>query len=55
MGEDDRHENMIDEEHCLRSSIFLLIIHVKTASSQFDFLMVWSIDSYELLAVQQYD
>ena len=52
MGEDEGHSNMIDEEHCLRSITFLLIIHVETASSQFDFLTVWSFDSYELLVVQ---
>ena len=30
MGEDDGHGNTIDDEHFLRSSIFLLIIRVKT-------------------------
>ena len=30
MGEDDGHANTIDEEHCLRSSTFLLIVRVKT-------------------------
>ena len=33
MGEDDEHANTIDEEHCLRSRIFLLIIRVKTVIS----------------------
>ena len=37
MGENDGHENMIDEEHCLRSSTIFLI---KTASCQFYFLNV---------------
>ena len=53
MGEYGGHTNTIDEEHCLRSSTFLLIIRVKTASSQIDFLVVWSVHSYELL-VQAY-
>ena len=33
MGQDDGQANTIDEEHCLRSSTFLLIIHVKTVIS----------------------
>ena len=42
VGKDDGYANTIDEEHCLRSSTFLLIIYVKNASSQSYFFMVWN-------------
>ena len=40
MREDDGQVNTIDEEHCLRSSTFLLIITACRPLSQFVFFMI---------------